>query len=134
MENNLNKSKELEQEMVDFTVAVVKYTEAAGLPRSIADQLIRAAGGIGANYVEALNASSKTDFRNKVYISKKEAAATRYWLKISAKLSSYHLEINHQLTEQSQKFLMILQKTVNTINDQGKTNGQHIKASRIYGH
>ena len=37
----------------------------------IIKQLIRSATSIGANYCEANNASSKNDFRNKIYICKR---------------------------------------------------------------
>ncbi|NLC31601.1 MAG: four helix bundle protein [Candidatus Moranbacteria bacterium] len=47
-------------------------------------QLIRSATGIGANYCEANNASSKKDFRNKIFICKKEAQETKYWLRMMA--------------------------------------------------
>jgi len=46
----------------------------------IVDQLVRAGTSIGANYMEAINASSKKDFKNKIFICKKEAQETRYWL------------------------------------------------------
>ena len=45
-------------------------------------QLIRSATSIGANYAEANAASSKKDFRNKIFICKKEARETSYWLEI----------------------------------------------------
>src|SRR3989344_7144665 len=37
------------------------------------NQIIRSATSIGANYMEANGASSKKDFRNKIFICKKEA-------------------------------------------------------------
>lgn len=50
--------------------------------RSVVDQLVRSSTSIGANYVEANGASSKKDFRNKIYICKKEAQETRHWLRM----------------------------------------------------
>jgi len=46
------------------------------------DQVLRAGTSIGANYREANGASSKKDFQNKIYICKKEANETLYWLKL----------------------------------------------------
>jgi len=43
-------------------------------------QLIRSATSIGANYAEANAASSRKDFRNKIFICKKEARETSYWM------------------------------------------------------
>lgn len=45
-------------------------------------QLVRSATSIGANYAEANAASSKKDFRNKIFICKKEARETSYWLNL----------------------------------------------------
>lgn len=47
----------------------------------IISQLIRSATSIGANYSEANGASSKKDFKNKIFICKKEARETQYWLR-----------------------------------------------------
>lgn len=46
------------------------------------EQLIRSGTSIGANYREANGASSRKDFGNKIYICKKEAKETHYWLKL----------------------------------------------------
>lgn len=51
----------------------------------VVDQLVRAGMSIGANYYEANGASSKKDFKNKVFICKKEANETKYWLRMLAK-------------------------------------------------
>ena len=51
----------------------------------IITQLIRSSTSIGANYMEANNASSRKDFANKIFISKKEAQETKYWLRMLSK-------------------------------------------------
>ena len=50
------------------------------------NQCLRAGTSIGANYMEANGASSKKDFKNKIYICKKEAKETTYWLKLIIKV------------------------------------------------
>jgi len=57
------------------------------LPRNIsnteiADQLIRSATSIGANYIEANESLGKKDFLMRVKICRKEAKETIYWLKL----------------------------------------------------
>ncbi len=47
-------------------------------------QIVRSATSIGANYMEANQASSKKDFRNKICISQKEANETKHWLRMLA--------------------------------------------------
>ncbi len=55
------------------------------LPRTIANfednkQLIRAAGSVGANYIEANEALSKKDFLMRIKICRKESKESVYWL------------------------------------------------------
>jgi four helix bundle protein len=79
-------------------------------------QLLRSATSIGANYCEANNASSKKDFRNKIFICKKEAQETKYWLRI---LGSYFPEEKNELRKnwkEVQELTMIFQKIVNSCN------------------
>jgi four helix bundle protein len=114
MDQSIQKSKELQERMLNFAASVVGLSEQLK-HKSVADQMIRSASSIGAHYSEALNASSKTDFRNKIYIAKKEAAETEYWLQLVAKISDRDTT---ELQGECHAILMILQKIVNTINDQ----------------
>lgn len=45
-------------------------------------QIVRSATSVGANYMEANGASSKKDFRNKIFICRKEANETKHWLRM----------------------------------------------------
>ncbi len=106
----------LEQRMVDFSVSVVttcgQYS-ANSTPRPLIDQLIRSATSIGANYAEANNSSSRNDFRNKIYIAKKESGEARYWLRVlSAVLKTENL--NH-LQQECLELNLILQKITSTL-------------------
>lgn len=49
---------------------------------ALADQILRSGTSIGANVSEALNASSRKDFINKLTIAVKECSETIYWLDI----------------------------------------------------
>jgi len=58
-----------------------------GLPRTNSNmengkQLIRSAGSVGANYIEANEALSKKDFVMRVKIARKEAKESRFWLSL----------------------------------------------------
>ena len=48
----------------------------------LAKQLIRSAGSVGANYIEANEALTKKDFRHKIMICLKEAKESNYRLKL----------------------------------------------------
>jgi four helix bundle protein len=45
-------------------------------------QLVRSGTSIGANYCEAEDAESRTDYRHKVGICRKESRETKYWLRM----------------------------------------------------
>jgi len=86
-----NKSKAILEEMVQLSVDVINLCQKLPIPASVANQVIRSTTSIGANFSEAQDASSKKDFVNKIYIAKKEAAETRYWLAIITKLTGKSL-------------------------------------------
>ena len=76
----------------------------------IIDQLIRAGLSIGANYCEANGASSKKDFKNKIFICKKESKETKYWLRMlarSVKELTYECRV---LWQEAQELTMIFSK------------------------
>lgn len=115
-EQTTDKNQQLERRMLVFAAEVIRTLDRhKALPRSVSDQLTRAAASIGANYAEACNASSKLDFRNKIFIAKKEAAETRYWLDLCMELSSPPDWL--ELRGQAQQFLLILQTIINSLKD-----------------
>lgn len=63
-------------------IATIKKTPRTIVTVPLISQLIRSAASIGANYCEANGGSSKKDFRNKVFICKKEAKETKYWIEL----------------------------------------------------
>lgn len=106
-------SKQILEEMLDHSVAAIKFIEDKKLSKSIVDQVTRSVTSVGANYSEAQDASSKRDFLNKIYIAKKESAETLYWLKLVERLLGASAEIT-QLQDKTQRFTMILQKILNS--------------------
>lgn len=106
------KLRALEQRTVAFSVAVVQQCGPYAKDmryRSIIDQTIRAATSVGANYAEANNASSKADFKNKIFIAKKEASETRYWLTVLSELlpGEDFADLMHEALE----FILIFRKS-----------------------
>ncbi len=68
-----------------FAIRIVKcsrYIRDSHREYSLADQLLRSGTSIGANLSEAEFAQSKADFITKLSISLKEAAETKFWLKL----------------------------------------------------
>ncbi|MEX2007428.1 MAG: four helix bundle protein [Candidatus Levyibacteriota bacterium] len=76
---------DLEERTAKFAENIIKLCRLIPLDtitKPIINQLVRAGTSIGANYCEANGASSKKDFKNKIYICKKESKETMYWLRI----------------------------------------------------
>lgn len=104
----------LEKRMLLFAAAVIKeLKKQRSLPFSVVDQLTRSSASIGANYAEACNASSKLDFRNKIFIAKKEAAETRYWIDLVMELADSQDWLN--LKQEAKELVLILQTIINAL-------------------
>jgi len=76
---------DLEERTAKFSQNVISFCKIVPvdiITKPLISQLIRSATSVGANYYEANGASSRKDFVSKIYISKKEAKETQYWLRI----------------------------------------------------
>ena len=84
-----NEKPKLADRTVDYGLAVMDYVEtlphnAAG--RHIADQLLRSATSVAANYAEASEAESPADFIHKMKLAMKELKESRVWLLFAGRL------------------------------------------------
>ncbi len=117
-DNNKNKEYNLEERTAKFSediIVFIKTIKRDDINKNIVSQLVRAVTSIGANYCEANASSSKRDFRNKIYICKKEANETKYWLRILAK---YHPELKEKIRifwREAHELHLIFQKITNTL-------------------
>jgi len=98
------KQYDLEERTFKFAKRLIEYVNAA--PKSIANieiskQLVRSAGSVGANYIEANESISKKDFVLRIKISRKEAKESRYWIGLS----------NSRKEQESEKELLIKEAT-----------------------
>jgi len=78
---------DLEERTVKFSENLVKLcgiVKATLISENIIKQLLRSGTSVGANYNEANGATSKTDFKSKIHICKREAKETIYWLRLLA--------------------------------------------------
>lgn len=79
-------------------------------------QIVRSSTSVGANYMEANGASSRKDFKNKIYICKKEAQETRHWFKM---IRSYDNRKDNQLAgldKETSELVLIFGKILSTLN------------------
>ncbi len=84
-ENQKTKNYDLEDRTFKFAKNIAQFVNA--LPKNtssaeIGKQLIRSAGSVGANYIEANESLGKKDLLMKIRICRKEAKESRYWLRL----------------------------------------------------
>ena len=104
---------DLEERTTGFAEKIIELCKKA--PKNVVtipiiSQLVRSGTSIGANYCEANGASSKRDFKNKIFICKKEAKETKYWLRMLAKASVELKEECMVLWKEAQEYTLIFSK------------------------
>ncbi len=108
---------DLEKRTLDFSKSIIQLCnkiKTSHLNINILNQLLRSSTSVGANYREANGASSKNDFRNKIYLSKKEIKETQYWLELLSELVSKNDEIS-KITKEAQELALIFNKISSTL-------------------
>ncbi len=104
----------IERKSYDFALRIIKVYKFLIKENEflLSKQILRSGTSIGANVVEAQEAISKKDFRNKMSIVLKEAVKTRYWLNL-LKDSEYLTEIQIKyLVKDLNEIIKILSKIV----------------------
>ena len=119
MQNDKEKFKEnFIKRLVAFTVEVIKSArELKGDSSlwSLIDQLIRSAGSIGANVVEAKASSSKKDYLHFFEIALKSANETKYWLIVLIEVATQHKQKAERLLQEVEEISKILGASVLTL-------------------
>jgi four helix bundle protein len=87
------------------------------ITNSLINQIVRSGTSIGANYMEANQASSRKDFRNKIYIAKKEANETMHWLRMITKACPEHRDDCRELWQEAKELTLIFSKITSTLNN-----------------
>jgi four helix bundle protein len=105
----------LEKRTFLFAMAVRNYVDK--LPSKITNQeigrqLIRSAGSVGANHIEANEALSKKDFQFRIKICRKEVKESCFWLKLSFPLKM-HEDDRMKLINESLELVKIFATIIN---------------------
>ena len=88
----------------------------------LSKQLLRSGTSIGANLAEAIYGISDKDFLSKMYISLKECAETKYWLKLLFK-TDYLTEQQYQsINEDCTELIKLLTTNTKTMSIKLKSN------------
>ncbi len=117
-ELNIKKSYNLEERTAKFGENIILFCKNIKLNTinvPIIKQLIRSATSVGANYMEANGASSKKDFRNKIYICKKEIQESKHWLRMLASCELERKKDIQKLWQEAQELTLIFQKITNSL-------------------
>jgi len=112
MTQDQNSKYDLEKRTLEFSHSLISFLKK--LPNTqilipLTNQCLRSGTSIGANYREANGASSKKDFISKIYICKKEAKETLYWLElIGQSLDQDNLKVQCRTLWQESKELVLI--------------------------
>lgn len=117
MKNNAN-NFDLEERTAKLGEQIISFCRSlkvSPIVTPIVNQIVRSATSIGANYAEANGASSKKDFRNKIFICKKEAQETKHWLRMLSAAVPEHAEKLREFLKETQELTLIFQKITSTL-------------------
>ena len=81
----------------------------------LSKQVLRSGTSIGANITEAFYAQSDADFIAKLYISRKEAAESIYWIELLQKASYLDSEVATSLLADCEELLKLLTSSIKTM-------------------
>ena len=114
------KPYDLEERTAKFGENVIKFCNSvkrSDLIWPLVIQLLRAGTSIGTNYMEANGAASSKDFRNKIFICKKESQEVKHWTRMLSISLPERTEELRVLWKEAQELTMIFQKIVSTLRD-----------------
>jgi len=118
MNNNYNledRTAKFGEDIIDFC----KSINQDAISKPLINQLIRSATSIGANYMEANGASSRQDFKNKIFICKKESQETKHWLRMITKSNPEKTEETRKLWQECQELTQIFGKIISSLRNGG---------------
>ncbi len=109
---------DLEERTKKFAVAVIRVVRKIKmnyLNENIIRQLLRCATSVAANYREANAANSKKDFRNKIFISRKEIQETELWIELLAETNPEAKTALQKLWKEAHELTLIFNKISTTL-------------------
>jgi four helix bundle protein len=101
---------DLEERTFRFVKRVIAFVNrlSKSIPNiEIGRQLVRSAGSVGANYLEANESLGKKDFVMHIRICRKEAKESRYWLRLAQVKKTEDIEEQVQLVQEATEFTKI---------------------------
>ncbi|MFZ2303831.1 MAG: four helix bundle protein [Minisyncoccia bacterium] len=117
----MTKNYDLEERTAKFGESIIVFCGSIKqnvITKPLISQLVRSGTSVGANYMEANGASSKKDFRNKIYICKKEAQETKHWLRMISVCELDKKDEARKLWRECQEFTLIFGKIVSSLKNE----------------
>lgn len=111
--DKLEFTKKLErrtENFADMVFSLCKTIPYHIVDKEIISQLVRSAGSVGANYIEANESLSKKDFYHRIGICRKESEETRYWLRRLVNLDPTKRKLTDPLINEASEFVLIFFK------------------------
>lgn len=112
------KTYDLEERTAKFGEDIIEFCKTIkqdAITMPIISQLIRSSTSIGANYMEANAASSKKDFRNKIFICKKETQETKHWLRMMSRCLLGKKDELRRFWQEAQELTLIFGKIISKL-------------------
>ncbi len=109
---------DLEERTAKFGEEIIKLCKSIKqdtITKPLLNQVVRSGTSIGANYMEANGASSKKDFKNKIYICKKETQETKHWLRMIALAVPIKRDECRKIWQEAQELTLIFGKIVSSL-------------------
>lgn len=99
-------------------IRLVKLLVINDINRNVISQLLRSSTSVGANYCEANAASSKKDFRNKIFICRKEIQETKYWIELLAEIEPDYKNNLRIIWKEAHELTLIFNKICTSLNSE----------------
>ena len=118
-----NPDYDLESRTTKFSnliIGLCKQIVQDTITRPIISQLVKSGTSVGANYTEANNASSPNDFRNKIYICKKEICETKYWLRIIKSNNFTQNPVIENIQREAEELTLIFGRILSSLKNNSK--------------
>ncbi len=108
---------DLEERTAVFGESVIEFCLGLALnpiTSPLITQFVKSSTSIGANYGEADEAESKSDFRHKIAICRKESKETKHWCRMMAKACATHAKPLRVLWKEAHELHLIFCKIIRT--------------------
>ena len=114
----MNFERDLKKRTKSYALSIIgltKLLQSTASNKVIINQLLRSSTSVGANYLAACYAKSKTDFLNKIKIVEEEIVESRYWLELLKSTNTVSTDKIGVLLKETNELVSIFAATIVTI-------------------